>query len=272
MILLFLITCLNDERERPMLLHCDISIAAKYTSQAQKSRVLSEKWLESNGYCLACECDVLRRTSANTRATDFVCPECEQNYELKAFRIRPTSSLVDGAYQTLMDRILERSAPTLMMLERSELWEIRSLTAVHHVFLTPGILEKRKPLSLTARRAGWTGCNIRLDRLPSDAQIEVIGSGKINDRGLVRSAFRRFERLDGIAPETRGWTTLTLRLIRELRTEVFELRDLYKKEGQLMAEYPSNRNIRAKIRQQLQVLRDLGYLDFLGAGTYRLKI
>ena len=255
-----------------MLLHCDISIAAKYTSQAQKSRVLSEKWLESNGYCLACGCDVLRRTSANTRATDFVCPECKQNYELKAFRIRPTSSLVDGAYQALMDRIRERSAPTLLMLERSERWEIRTLTAVHHVFLTPGILEKRKPLSPTARRAGWIGCNIRLDRLPNDAQIEIISSGRINDRGLVRSAFCRFERLNRIAPEKRGWTTLTLRLIRELRTQVFELRDLYEKEGQFMAEYPGNRHIRPKIRQQLQVLRDLGYLEFAGSGTYRLTI
>ena len=27
-----------------------------------------------------------------------------------------------------------------------------------------------------------------------------------------------------------------------------------------------------KIRQQLQILRDLGYLEFLGSGTYRILI
>ena len=32
----------------------------------------------------------------------------------------------------------------------------------------------------------------------------------------------------------------------------------------------TNRHVRPKIRQQLQVLRDLGLLDFLGGGSYRL--
>jgi len=31
-----------------------------------------------------------------------------------------------------------------------------------------------------------------------------------------------------------------------------------------------NHNIRPKIRQQLQILRDLGFLEFLGDGSYRL--
>jgi type II restriction enzyme len=36
--------------------------------------------------------------------------------------------------------------------------------------------------------------------------------------------------------------------------------------------YPGNRNVRPKIRQQLQVLRDQGYLDFIGPGRYRLRL
>ena len=42
-----------------MLLRCDISAADKYTSQAQRSRVLSEAWFQSNGYCLSCDNDRL---------------------------------------------------------------------------------------------------------------------------------------------------------------------------------------------------------------------
>ena len=34
----------------------------------------------------------------------------------------------------------------------------------------------------------------------------------------------------------------------------------------------ANRNIQPKIRQQLQVLRDLGLLEFLGVGEYRLLV
>jgi type II restriction enzyme len=187
-----------------MLLRCDVSIVERYSSQAQKSRVLSEAWLQSNGYCLSCESDNLRAMAANTKATDFICPICGQNYELKSFRVRPKRTLVDGAYGALMARILNDSVPTLMMLERNDEWEIQSLTAIHHLFLTPSVVEQRKPLSATARRAGWIGCNIRLDRIAVDAQIEVIGLGRPNSPRLVRENFRRFNSLKNIAPETRG--------------------------------------------------------------------
>jgi hypothetical protein len=35
--------------------------------------------------------------------------------------------------------------------------------------------------------------------------------------------------------------------------------------------YPGNRNVRPKIRQQLQMLRDRGWLEFTGRGRYRLR-
>jgi len=255
-----------------MLLRCDTSIADRYTSQAQISRILSEKWLESNGYCLSCESDSLRRSSANTKATDFTCPLCDQNYELKAFRVIPRNRLVDGAYTSLMGRILDGTVPTLMMMERNEQWEIQNLTTVHRLFLTPEVVEQRKPLSLTARRAGWIGCNIRLDRIAIDARIEIISLGRFNNRNLVRKAFQKFGKLDEISPNKRGWTTLTLRIIRELQSAAFTLSDLYNKEEEFAHAYPGNQNVRPKIRQQLQVLRDLGYLEFLGSGVYRVLI
>ncbi len=59
-----------------ILLQCDTSLADSYTSGPRKSRVLSELWLESNGYCLSCDSAVLRRAPGNTRATDFLCPTC----------------------------------------------------------------------------------------------------------------------------------------------------------------------------------------------------
>jgi type II restriction enzyme len=179
---------------------------------------------------------------------------------------------VDGAYSALMGRILDGSVPTLMMLERTERWEIRSLTAIHHLFLTPEVIEKRTPLSETARRAGWIGCKIRLDRIASDAKISIIASGEPKDPGAVRSAFRTFENLKKVSPTKRGWTTLALGVVRSLRASSFTLKDLYNREDDFANVYPTNKNIRPKIRQQLQVLRDLGYLKFLGNGTYRVLI
>jgi len=255
-----------------MLLQCDTSLADLYTSGAQKSRVLSELWFESNGYCLSCDSAVLRRTQCNTRATDFLCPTCDQSYELKSFRAQPTRSLVDGAYSSLMGKVLSGSAPTLMMLQRNECWTIQNLTAIHHLFLTPEVIEKRAPLSNTARRAGWVGCKIRLDRISPDAKISIITAGRANDPEAVRGAFKRFEKLSMVSPKKRGWTTLTLGMIRNLQAQIFTLKDLYQRESDFANIYPTNKNIRPKIRQQLQVLRDLGYLRFLGSGTYRALI
>jgi type II restriction enzyme len=206
------------------------------------------------------------------RATDFLCPTCDQSYELKAFKVLPKRSLVDGAYSALMGRILDGSAPTLMMLERSEHWEIRSLTAIHHLFLTPEVIEKRKPLSDTARRAGWIGCKIRLDRIAPDAKISIIASGRPNDPETVRGSFKRFENLNKVSPAKRGWTNLTLGIVQSLQAHSFTLKDLYDREDDFATVYPTNKNIRPKIRQQLQVLRDLGYLIFLGNGAYRALI
>jgi type II restriction enzyme len=171
-----------------------------------------------------------------------------------------------------MNRILDGSAPTLMMLERNDQWKIENLTAIHHLFLTPNVLAERKPLSLTARRAGWVGCNIRLDQIAQDARIRVVRDGRPCEPRLVRSAFRRFDDLKEIAPVARGWTTMTLRIIRSLKTDEFSLEALYAKEESFREAYPDNNNVRAKVRQQLQVLRDLGYVRFIGRGKYRLLI
>jgi len=44
--------------------------------------------------------------------------------------------------------------------------------------------------------------------------------------------------------------------------------DVYAYAAQLQELHPANRHVRDKIRQQLQVLRDLGFVEFLGGGRY----
>ncbi|MDE1939805.1 MAG: hypothetical protein KGI68_12350, partial [Alphaproteobacteria bacterium] len=51
----------------------------------------------------------------------------------------------------------------------------------------------------------------------------------------------------------------------------FELDDVYGFEQRLSGIYPNNRHVKEKIRQQLQVLRDQGFLDFVSRGRYRLR-
>lgn len=251
-----------------MNLACDTSIASGYKSSAQVARIISEEWLASNGFCLACDASSLTRAPANTQATDFVCDKCSHRYELKTFRKRPGKSLPDGAYSSLMGRINNGTAPTLFLLQRSDSWNIDAFSALHSVFLTPSVIEKRRPLGPNAKRAGWVGCNIRIDLIGQDGEVRIIERGRVYSPVEVRAQFRRFMPLSNAAPTERGWTTLTLSVIRALSRRAFALDDLYEREHLFSSVYPGNKNVRAKIRQQLQVLRDLGVIRFDGNGRY----
>ena len=262
------IGCCGGER---VDLTCEMGLAAGYHSPSQQARVLSEGWFARNAYCLACDADEVKATRANTAATDFICPKCQHRYELKTFLRRPRKSLVDGAYETMMRRMRSGTAPTLCLLERSEDWAIRSLTAIHASFLVPEVVERREPLGPTARRAGWIGCNIRLDRIASDGEVPVVEESRELPVRDVRRRFQRFLPLLKRRVDGRGWTTLTLAMVRRLKKPSFKLAEMYAMEGEFAMVYPENRHVRDKIRQQLQVLRDLELVEFLGGGEYRVR-
>jgi type II restriction enzyme len=69
--------------------------------------------------------------------------------------------------------------------------------------------------------------------------------------------------------DARGWTLDVLNVVRALDKKEFVLQDVYAFAAQLQELHPDNRHVRDKIRQQLQVLRDLGFVEFLGHGCYR---
>jgi hypothetical protein len=70
-----------------------------------------------------------------------------------------------------------------------------------------------------------------------------------------------------------GWLRLTLEGVVSQPKEVFALDSFYETCEPLAAtQYPRNRHIRPKLRQQLQRLRDLGLVDFLGRGKYRRTV
>jgi type II restriction enzyme len=147
---------------------------------------------------------------------------------------------------------------------------VENVILIPHFAFPLSAIEKRKPLSATARRAGWVGCNILLDAIPADARIPIISVGKYNSRRDIRAQYARIRPLEKIKPEQRGWTLDVLHVVRSLGKAVFSLAEVYEREAELARIHPANRHVRDKIRQQLQVLRDLGLLRFLGRGEYRL--
>ena len=62
-----------------------------------------------------------------------------------------------------------------------------------------------------------------------------------------------------------------LNIVRRLGKTEFTNQDIYAFERELEHLHPGNRHVRDKIRQQLQVLRDTGFLEHIGHGEWRLK-
>ncbi len=144
------------------------------------------------------------------------------------------------------------------------------LTRLQHFAFPESAIVRRNPLSLTARRAGWVGCNIALNRIPQDARIHVVTERRAASVDHVRAQFRRIKPLAAIDATQRGWTLDMLNAIRSFGRREFTTKEAYDLVPQLQQLHPHNRHVREKIRQQLQVLRDSGLLIHLKRGVWKV--
>jgi type II restriction enzyme len=168
--------------------------------------------------------------------------------------------------------IRENRTPNLFVMHYEPLaWSVATLILIPRFAFPFSAIEKRPPLGPSARRAGWVGCNILLHLIPLDARITVVENGVPVEENLIRKQYARVRPLATLRAEQRGWTLDVLNVIRSLGLTEFSLAAVYEARDQLQQLHPGNKHIREKIRQQLQVLRDVGLLDFLRRGQYRLR-
>lgn len=241
-----------------------------YRSASQIARVVTEQWAAQCMFCPNCGCNRISQFSANRPVADFFCAECGAQYELKSKRSPFGRTLANGAYAKKLERLGSDSSPNLLLLHY-DLGSRRvvSVTAIPKRFFTRSIVEARKPLSSHAKRAGWIGSNILLHLVPNIGRISVIANGVAVNREEILDRWKRTAFIDGTPPSARGWLVDVLACVEKIDSDVFELGDVYRFERHLQSLYPSNRNIRPKIRQQLQILRENNILEFLGKGKYR---
>jgi type II restriction enzyme len=253
-----------------MRLELPIESGAGYKSASQVARVVTEAWALGNMYCPACVSNNLTDTANNTEAVDFVCGRCAAGYQLKAKSGAIGRKVVDAGYDAMIRAIEKDQLPHFLFLGYSkDSFRVNDLVLVPSFCLGRSAIEARKPLAETARRAGWVGCNIVLDYVPPEGRIPIIEGGRVVSKAAVRRSFQEVQPLSELATEVRGWTLDVLTAARSLGKDMFELGEMYRFEERLGRIHPGNKNVRPKIRQQLQILRDLGYLEFVRRGVYR---
>jgi type II restriction enzyme len=250
-------------------LHLPTAGLARYKSASQRARIGTESWGATNFFCPACESPRLRSAPQGTAAIDHVCPACGSPFQLKSQSKPFGTRIVDAAYSEMKRAILEDRTPNLFVLHYDlDTWAVRTVLLVPHFAFALSGVERRKPLALPARRARWVGCNILLDKIPVHARIPIVSAGTPRAPREVRCSYNRLRPLEKLHVEKRGWTLDVLQVVQSLGKTEFTLADVYTHAGALAKLHPNNAHVRDKIRQQLQVLRDLGLLEFLGSGSY----
>ena len=256
-----------------MDLRLDLTVARGLSSPSQIARRVTEDWASRSLFCLSCTSDHLVAENPNTPVRDYSCSTCGAHYQLKGSKSPFGRSVSNSAYGIKMEAIAAGRAPHYAFLQYSmDAAQVTHLFVVPGHFLSPACVERRKPLADGARRAGWVGSKILLGRLPAEARVPVVQDGVARHPDDVRREWGRYRFLSG---QLGGWAADVLYCVRALERESsvkeFTIQDFYRRfEAELAVRYPNNKNVRAKVRQQLQLLRDGKVLRLLGNGRYEI--
>lgn len=253
-----------------MNLQLPSSLGEAYSNPTQQARVITESWMADQGYCPSC-LSHLTPAPTNTKAVDFSCPHCSIQYQLKSSKSKIGTRVPDGAYATMLSAVRSDTCPALVLMHYRKVdWSVLNLIIIPSFALTEQAIIPRKPLVATARRAGWIGCNIDLSRIAPQARVNVVKQGIAMTRMAVADSYALLKPLQSINVKQRGWAMAVLNGIHSAGLRRFTTRDAYRLEGMMSQVFPDNRNIRAKIRQQLQVLRDMSLLHHVERGGWAL--
>jgi hypothetical protein len=243
-----------------------------YSSGSQSARAWTERWVGEWVYCPNCGGQKISTFPNNSPVADSFCASCSEEYELKSQKNVFGDKVLDGAFRAKCERLAAENNPNLFLLNYDhQQLSVTNLFVVPKHFFVRDIIEERKPLAPTARRAGWIGSHIRLDKIPQSGKIFIVRAGQVRPKEAVLAEWNKTLFLREQGQEARGWLLEVMKCIDSIGRREFDIDDVYAFEAQLSLLYPDNQNVRPKIRQQLQFLRDRGYLEFVSRGCYRLR-
>lgn len=256
------------------------SIASQYKNSSQIARIITEKWASDNLYCPKCGKSLVQYPN-NKPVYDFYCDHLneeltvgsKENFQLKSTKNFPnghfSNKILGAEYSTEMRIMKQDTFPSLILLHYEEkTMTVEDVLLIHRLTITPSCIKPRQPLSNKARREGWQGSIITLETIPELGRITVINNSNVVAKGRVQDKWNTVESLLKGDIVQRGWTSDIISLIDRLPRR-FNLNNVYRYENELAILHPENNHIKDKIRQQLQILRDRGFISFIGDGEYR---
>src|SRR3569833_3945832 len=131
-----------------------------------------------------------------------------------------------ASYEATVAALASDSVPNLLLLHYTDDWRVRDLLLIPSFMFSISAVEPRPPLSSTARRAGWIGCNIRLDRIPPEGRIVLVRDFTEQAKQSIREEYDRLRPLRAVPASLRGWALDVLSIVDQLG-EQFTLHEVY---------------------------------------------
>ena len=150
-------------------------------SWKSESRIVGEAceyYIKNNVNCVRCFSNNFEKCKTNEKSKDLICINCQQKFQIKAksatqkqvnnIKNKNTFKTIGGEYLTTLKNIDEQIDYLIILYEKHS-YKIINILYIKNENITSDCILPRKPLSITAKRAGWTGCNI----LFNDIQIII---------------------------------------------------------------------------------------------------
>lgn len=242
---------------------------SNYVSKSQIARIVTEDWCTDNLYCPFCDSSKISPYEKNKKVYDYYCNNCGENYQLKSKKNNLGNSILDGAYAPMINAIKNKETPNFLLMSYFENFQyVKNLILIPKNNIFEENIEPRKPLSINARRPGWIGCYINIENVATIGKVLIVDNCKVVEMKEVRKKAKASTQIFNEISKDSSWINDML-LVIEKQNDIFTLADVYKYESFFKNRHQNNNNIKAKIRQKLQVVRDLGIVEFTKRGEYK---
>ena len=141
-----------------------------------KSRIIGEAcedYVKNTIKCIRCN-NNFEKCKPNEKSKDLICISCNQKYQIKAknvsykqvnnIKCKKQFRTIGGEYSTTLNSINEKIDYLIILYEKQS-YKILNVLYITNENINSSCIIPRKPLSSTAKRAGWQGCNILFDNI-----------------------------------------------------------------------------------------------------------
>lgn len=151
-----------------------IKLQNNWKSESRLVGEACEYYVKNEVKCFRCKSNNFEKCKTNEKSKDLICITCNQMYQIKAkcitckqvdnIKCKGKFNTIGGEYSTTLNNINEKIDYIIILYEKLS-YKILSMLYITNENISSKCIIPRKPLSSTAKRAGWQGCNIIFDNI-----------------------------------------------------------------------------------------------------------